>query len=236
MGVPGLGGYRGMPVIPVTSGTTVVDIATYLGNPLGAVRYVLLLPAAVTAGAVNISSLCINAGGLHVDSVGYWMVDGKCLGAGGAGGDGTGVGSPFNFGGGGGGGGAGLIVGAKGLGYPSGADGAPGLEQTGGAGGLSGTFVGPDPGGAVPTDGGDAVLLSHQLIITGSGQIGGGGGGSEGAASLEATAYAGGDIGKDGDGILGLAGVAGYAIRYVTAAANADISGFLGSIDGNIGL
>ena len=234
MSIPGLLGGSAMLTAVVPAGTAGFDLAAFFGSPPDPIVYQLHIPSTVTAGAPTwvFPNFCVDASGLHVDSVGWWFIQGKCLGAGGDGGDGGEIGLPY----GGGGGGAGAIVGAGGLGTANGTDGAPGQEQVGGLPGVnSGTYIGPPQVPSVGNQGGDAVYLSHTITVFGSGQIGGGGGGGGGGTLLHPAPGGGGAIGLPPP-VWSVGTAAGYAIRYVNASASADVTGFTGSIDGNVGL
>ena len=225
MPIPGLTGGGRLPMVVVTAGAGGFDVAAALGNPSGAVRYNLVIPAGVAAGG----SPGIDAEtGMHVDSVGYWINLGIVGGDGGAGGAGG------TAGGAGAGGGAGHTKGAGGAGGGAGTSGADGEDvsagaapYTGGAGGVTDFPTLSVSGAGNGADGADAIALNHAItLVNASGEIiGGGGGGAGGWHNLFFGRHggAGGDAAADGAlgteigsvvGEVTSVGVAGFAIRY----------------------
>jgi hypothetical protein len=200
------------------------DLAAALGSPSDPITYRFIIPAGSVVGGNNRTFPAVDASGLHVDSTGYWFIDGDILGIGGYGADAfpitewVGLPTPglkpyVEADLGAGGGGAGYWVGAGGALYHNAPAGTNGNAATGGAGGT--TYDHPfetDPveAGAqsAPLIGGDAVWLNHAATIELVGDIGGGGGGgSHGRICAEgyAPGGAGGDLGQAGkDGYVTL--------------------------------
>lgn len=196
--------------IVVPDGAAGFDLHAALGSPSVPLLYNLTIPSGNEVGAPDQATPAIDASGLHADSIGYWINEGRVAGAGGAGGDA--LPASGTSGAGGGGGGAGDVVGTGGTGDPNGSNGADGTATAGGSGGGSvlniiGAFSSDNA-----ADGGAAVWLNHQIYIdNGSGEIwGGGGGGVGGWADAILGVISGGDGGTPGNPGLKPSGLVPY--------------------------
>ena len=240
MPVPGLTGGGGGIVVAITASTQDVDLAALLGNPSGAVHYMLFIDSGVVVGSSSTSTPALDASGLNAGSVGRWFVNGSAYGAGGDGGNGWAFSGGNGFDGGGGGGGGGSIVGLGGDGAFTGGDGADGTLD-GGTGGQTLVAVSGDITGTPGLPGGDSVTLNHPVTVYVSGNIGGGGGGGDGASDVDSLDDGGdgGGLGEDGgngssEGATQGA-AAGFAIRYSESGdATINLVGS-GSVEGTVG-
>jgi len=224
--VPGIGSPPPtLPTVVPTDGQTAVDIHSELGSPADAMTYLFVVPSAYSVGGPApvqdttaggwFESVAVDATGMHIDSLGIWIVPGNIFGMGGRGGDGRYSTLDATFGGAGGGGGAGYPAGPAGNGASSiwgsaqGSDGTAGDDTTGSApfsGGAAGgdDVVNSHPGHlliemifeALITDykeaqsGGTAIATNHDLeIYNAGGQIWGGGGGGSGGDSYPHDDY-----------------------------------------------
>lgn len=229
MPVPGLGAAHGGLTLVLDSANTTYDLAAALGNPSGAVFYTLIVPSGVVRGAPDASNPAIDASGLHVDSEGFWIVEGDVYGAGGAGGGHTAGVFPLGFSPGGGGGGAGTEIGSGGTAVGAGTNGSDGTATTGGSGGSNNAANASIAALVVAENGGDAIALNHSVTVLVTGSIRGGGGGGSHPTLVSDPPGDGGDLDQPGTGSL--PGAAGYAVRLSGSGAwSASGGGIVGTV------